>query len=75
MRKTVPDAAKIEPYLNIRQIAEHFCIAEKTAYRWSEDGTLPHYKLNARVLRFKLSECEAAMQKRRVMSVSEARAA
>lgn len=65
--------AQPEPYLDIRQIAAHFCIAVKTAYKWAEEGVLPYYKPNARVIRFKLTECEAAMQKRRVKSLAEAR--
>jgi len=68
--KSPPSA---EPFIDVDKLAAHLSIAVKTVYKWAEAGILPHYKISPRALRFKLSECEAAMQKRRVRSLAEAR--
>lgn len=58
-----------EQLLSIRDVAEFLQLNQTTIYAWAQQGTLPGYKLG-RTWRFRLSEIEAWLEKRRNVDVT-----
>ena len=54
-----------ERYVNIQDVAEFLNVKRSTVYKWIQEGFIPHYKLKG-AIRFKLSEIENWMKRRRV---------
>jgi len=54
----------MERYDTIKEIAEFLSVSPKTIYHWTHEEFIPHYKIRLGV-RFKLSEIEAWMKRRR----------
>ena len=59
-----------EKLLTGAQLAEFYCLSERRIKVMRQDGLLPAYEIGPHTFRFRLSECEAALQKLRRKAVS-----
>ena len=50
-----------EPFVGIEEVAKHFSVAVSTVRAWLKQDLIPSIKVG-KILRFKLSEVEKAMQ-------------
>ena len=55
---------QMEHYVNIKSISEILGVSPKTIYHWTHCGSIPHYRL-PKGIRFRVSEIESWMQRRR----------
>lgn len=55
----------VERYVTVEQVAEHLSVSRSTVYQWVNAGFVPHYKVRT-VVRFKLSEVENWMKRRKI---------
>lgn len=58
-----------EPLLDWRPIAKFLGLHERAFWRHVHEDKIPFYKLNKRVLRFRLSEVESWLSRRKIISV------
>ena len=54
-----------ERYVTIGEVMELLSISRSTIYQWTSEQFIPHYKIKGH-LRFKLSEIENWMKRRKV---------
>ncbi len=54
-----------EKYRTIKEVSEFLTISPSTIYQWTSMEFIPHYKVKGN-LRFKISEIENWMQRRKV---------
>jgi len=57
--------------ITVDEFVDLYDVARSTVYAWVHQKRIPHYKPNARILRFKRSEIDAFMLQNRVASQSE----
>lgn len=48
---------RIEPWVNLEDVASHLCLSKDTVRNWIKDGKLPAYKAG-KMYKFKLSEVD-----------------
>lgn len=59
-KKPAPEG---EPFLTVKDVAEHLSMKPGQIYRLVSLGRLPFYRLNHKSIRFRASELEARMRK------------
>ena len=52
-----------ESLVTWKSVAERFQLQERAFWRLVHEQGLPHYRLNGRVIRFRLSECEQWLER------------
>ena len=43
----------MDKYYSVRELTEILSIPKSTIYRWVREGSIPHYKINGYIIRFK----------------------
>lgn len=62
---TEPPADHLEPLVDVLTVARMLHVSERKVRYLAEAGTLPHYRLGGRLLRFRASEVYAWLASRR----------
>ncbi len=53
----------MDKFYKVKELSEILSIPKSTIYRWVSEGSIPYYKVNGYIIRFKAKEIEKWMER------------